>query len=196
MKHTLLALCMLIAVFSNVKADYTITWTPPTENTDGSPLTDLAGYDLWCIPEANTYGTPMVIDDPQQTSYFKFWPSPAGDWKCKMRAFNEGGQRSDDSPEIFFTLFDVDGDGNPEVVKPGAPDPDDPDAIVPTRVNSLEITRKGYWVIEGPDGELLQKADGSTRQVTSRDEAYEYITQDGRDGTFTILPPTYEVEWQ
>jgi len=188
-------LVALLFSFGVAQADYTITWTPPTENTDGSPLTDLAGYDLWCIPEANTYGNPLIIDDPQQTSYFKFWPSPAGDWKCKMRSFNESGQRSEDSSEIFFTLVDIDGDGNPEVLKPGAPDPHDPDNIQ-IRSNAMEITRKGYYTIVSPDGDLLTKPDGSTRQCTSRDECYEYITKDGRPGVFTLNTPTFEVKYE
>ncbi len=53
----------------------------------------------------------------------------------------------------------------------------------------MKITRSGYYTITGPDGELLIKADGSLRQVTSRDEGYERITEDGRNGIFTMHCP-------
>jgi len=53
----------------------------------------------------------------------------------------------------------------------------------------MEVTRKGYYTIVGPDGLILLKSDGTVRQVTSRDECYERITDDGRGGDFTILCP-------
>ena len=91
-------------------AGYTVTWVAPTENTDGSPLTDLAGYKLWCLYAENDYGNPAIIP-PEDTRYVKDWAGP-GDWKCKMRAFNTAGVDSADSQEVFFTLVDTDGDGN------------------------------------------------------------------------------------
>jgi len=56
----------------------------------------------------------------------------------------------------------------------------------------MKITRKGYYTITGPDGELLQR-DSGTLQVTSRDECYEHITEDEREGVYTIHPPKREV---
>ncbi len=58
----------------------------------------------------------------------------------------------------------------------------------------MKITRKGYYTITGPDGHLLAKPDGSVLQVTSRDEAYERVTEDGRDGTFTVQCPDRSVD--
>jgi hypothetical protein len=58
----------------------------------------------------------------------------------------------------------------------------------------VKITRSGYYTITGPDGELLTKLDGSLRQVTSRDEAYERITEDGRIGKFTMHCPDRYVD--
>jgi len=57
----------------------------------------------------------------------------------------------------------------------------------------MKITRKGYYTITGPDGDLLWRDDKLLR-VTSRDEAYEQITEDGRGGTFTIKCPDREVD--
>jgi hypothetical protein len=58
----------------------------------------------------------------------------------------------------------------------------------------VKITRSGYYTITGPDGDLLTKPDGLLRQVTSRDEAYERITEDGREGRFTMHCPERYVD--
>jgi hypothetical protein len=42
----------------------------------------------------------------------------------------------------------------------------------------LKITRKGFYTIDRPDGTKLRRPDGKIRRVTSRDECYEYITED------------------
>ena len=57
----------------------------------------------------------------------------------------------------------------------------------------MKITRKGYYTITGPDGVLLEREAGKVLQVTSRDECYERITEDGREGIFTIQCPNREV---
>jgi len=179
--------------FMPVQADYTVTWTPPTENTDGSPLTDLAGYKLWCLYATNNYGNPQIINDPQQVSYHEDWAGP-GDWKCKMRAFNSAGVDSADSVEVFFTLLDPDGDGNGHTqqnLPPIEPPP------IPVRGNQLDITRKGYYTILGPDGDTIMKEDQSgPRQCTSLIECVEWVTKDGRPGAFTITQPPYEVKYE
>lgn len=196
---------LALFLFTNTAlAGYTLTWTPPTENVDGSPLTDLAGYHIWCIPADRTYGNPLVINDPTQFEYVSDWASPEGPWKCKMRSFNTSGVVSADSQEVLWECVDPDGDGNcqssttVEIPAPGEPLVviQCPTCEAGTRSNEFTVTRKGYFTITGPDGVLLTKPDGTDRQVTSKDEAFEYITKDGRDGVFTINPPAYEVEWQ
>jgi len=63
----------------------------------------------------------------------------------------------------------------------------------------MKITRKGYYTIRCPDGELLTKSDGTTRRAVTRDDCYEYITEDAAqyddDEThiYRIIPPEYEV---
>jgi hypothetical protein len=60
----LAALVSIVCVSSTALADgatlaslyqtYTLTWTPPTENVDGSPLTDLLGYYIYSGPSPDT----------------------------------------------------------------------------------------------------------------------------------------------
>lgn len=42
----------------------TLSWTPPTENTDGSPLVDLASYRIYYGLAVGDYPNQVVIDNP------------------------------------------------------------------------------------------------------------------------------------
>ncbi|HZX49313.1 MAG TPA: fibronectin type III domain-containing protein, partial [Nitrospirota bacterium] len=44
-----------------------LTWDPPTTNSDGSPLTDLAGYKVYYGPTSGNYSA--VIDVANVTGY-------------------------------------------------------------------------------------------------------------------------------
>lgn len=238
------SLLLLMLVSFNTAADYTVCWTPPTENTDNSALTDLAGYNLWAIPATRTYGNPQVFsvapteicaqnrgpadchfEEDGKMCYHKFWPSPEGPWKLKMQAFNTAGVTSANSTEIFFELKDLNGDGNPDVVGgrdpgpvvvpppdpiepppipeippvpeiPPPPDPIEPPPPVEASGSVMTVTRKGYYLILGPDGLSLQKSTGGARQLTTPEEAFEWISKDGRAGVFIILQPNIEVEYE
>ena len=58
----------------------------------------------------------------------------------------------------------------------------------------MRITRKGYYTIQKPDGSPLLKPDGELRQATTRDDCYEYISEDGDKGVYVITSPDREVE--
>lgn len=45
----------------------TLSWTAPTENTDGSELADLAGFKVYHGPDENNLNNIIEVDDPQQT---------------------------------------------------------------------------------------------------------------------------------
>jgi hypothetical protein len=47
----------------------TLTWTPPTTNTDGSPLTNLAGYKIYWGPSQGNYPSSVTLNNPGLTSY-------------------------------------------------------------------------------------------------------------------------------
>ncbi len=46
-----------------------LKWTAPTLNTDGTPLTNLAGYVISWGPSAGNYPDTLTINSPQTTSY-------------------------------------------------------------------------------------------------------------------------------
>lgn len=47
----------------------TLSWTPPTENTDGSTLTNLAGYKIYYGTSAGNYTSTVDLANPGLTSY-------------------------------------------------------------------------------------------------------------------------------
>jgi hypothetical protein len=47
----------------------TLSWTPPTQNTDGSQLTDLAGFKVYWGPAAGNYPNSATLTNPGLTSY-------------------------------------------------------------------------------------------------------------------------------
>ena len=47
----------------------TLSWTPQLENTDGSPLMDLAAYKLYYGTAMGTYPNEILIDNPGITTY-------------------------------------------------------------------------------------------------------------------------------
>jgi len=47
----------------------TLSWSPPTENEDGSPLTDLAGYKIYYGTSPGVYETVISIDNPGIATY-------------------------------------------------------------------------------------------------------------------------------
>ncbi len=47
----------------------TLSWTPPTENTDGTALTDLAGYRIYWGTTVGSYPNSLTIDNPGITTY-------------------------------------------------------------------------------------------------------------------------------
>lgn len=47
----------------------TLSWAAPTENEDGTPLTDLAGYRIYWGTTPGTYTDSVTLDNPGLTSY-------------------------------------------------------------------------------------------------------------------------------
>ena len=47
----------------------TLSWAPPTQNTDGSALTDLAGFKIYWGPAAGTYPNSVTLNNPGLSTY-------------------------------------------------------------------------------------------------------------------------------
>lgn len=47
----------------------TLNWNAPTQNTDGSPLTDLAGFNIYFGKSQNNFSNRIRIDNPSISTY-------------------------------------------------------------------------------------------------------------------------------
>jgi hypothetical protein len=80
-----------------------LSWEPPTQNTDGSLLEDLAGYKIYYGTSPGVYSQTIVLDDKTLTSYLVENLGPA-QWYFKMTAYNELGLESVDTEELSKTI--------------------------------------------------------------------------------------------
>lgn len=74
-------------------ATATITWTAPTENTDGSPVTNLAGYQISYGTNPQELNSTVTVNDASATSYVLKGLDP-GDYYFVVVAFNSSGASS------------------------------------------------------------------------------------------------------
>lgn len=70
-----------------------LSWLPPTENTDNSVLTDLAGYKIYYGTSPSNYNTPIIINDSGLSSFLVEGLGNS-DWYFVMTAFNSSGIES------------------------------------------------------------------------------------------------------
>jgi hypothetical protein len=71
----------------------TLSWTPPTRNTNGSTLTNLAGYRIYYGTSTSTLNRSVQIANPGLSTYVVTNLSPAT-WYFSVRAFNSAGAES------------------------------------------------------------------------------------------------------
>lgn len=80
-----------------------LSWTPPTTNTDGTPLTDLGGYKLYCGPKTGNY---TVVKDVANIVEYLILNvvSKDGTYFCAVTAYNIPGNESGYSNEVNFSI--------------------------------------------------------------------------------------------
>jgi hypothetical protein len=81
----------------------TLSWTPPTENEDGSQLTDLAAYRIYWSRAGESYGPPATISNPTVTRYVVEGLAP-GTYEFVASAVNGLGVESRFSNVITRTV--------------------------------------------------------------------------------------------
>jgi hypothetical protein len=82
-----------ITVLAVASGSATLSWTPPTTNTDGSPLTNLAGYRVYWGPSAGTYPNSVTVNNPGLSSYVVSNLAP-GTYHFTVTAVNSSGVES------------------------------------------------------------------------------------------------------
>lgn len=84
----------------------TLTWTPPSENTDGSQLTDLASYDIYYdAVSGGPYTNTVIVADPAATG-FVVAGLATGNWCFVVTATNANGIESEVSNEACKVIAD------------------------------------------------------------------------------------------
>jgi hypothetical protein len=81
----------------------TINWQPPTENTDGSNLKDLAGYDIHYGTSSGNYTQTITVSNPGLATYVVDNLSP-GKYYFAVAAVNSKGTESPLSSEVTATV--------------------------------------------------------------------------------------------
>ena len=85
-----------------VNGSINLSWAAPTENVDGTPLTDLAGYRVYFGNRPRAYDESREVTDPSATSTTIALPS--GDYYVAMTALDQEGNESAYSNEVLKTV--------------------------------------------------------------------------------------------
>jgi hypothetical protein len=88
-----------IEVVQHASGLVTLSWTPPTENEDGSTLEDLAGYRIYMGRNPNSLSRVIVLNNPGLTRYVIENLSPAT-WHFAMTSVNGEGRESHKSAVV------------------------------------------------------------------------------------------------
>ena len=81
----------------------TLTWAAPTQNTNGTPLTNLAGYHIYYGTSAGNLNQSVQIANPGLTSYV-LNSLPAGTWYFSINDYTTAGVESAVSNIVSTTV--------------------------------------------------------------------------------------------
>lgn len=80
-----------------------LEWTAPTQNTDGTPLTNLAGYKIQWGTSAGALTNTFTLAQPAATTYTVTGLTPAT-WFFGIRAYNTANVESALTPAVSKTV--------------------------------------------------------------------------------------------
>ena len=83
----------------------TLGWQPPTQNTDGTPITDLAGYKIHYGKSSASYDQTVTVSNAGLTRYVVD-NLPSGTYYFAITAYNSKGMESPLSGEISTAVVD------------------------------------------------------------------------------------------
>lgn len=170
----------ILASWVNVAhaADAILTWTAPTQNEDGTPLTDLAGYIVSystdpAIPATNLQT--LTLNDKALTTY-TVTGLAAGKWYFAMRAVNAAGTNSARSTIASVTL--------------AAPPPPVPKPPGDLKVSTPSVPNTAYSVIKSA-GQLVLLPVGTVPADTACDSSQAVV----KNGVQFYVVPTEKATW-
>jgi hypothetical protein len=93
-----------LAAFSiTVTGNATLSWTAPTQNTDGTPLTNLAGYTIYYGTSASALTQTIQVASPSATSYVVSGLS-SGTYYFAIAAYTTVGTQSAQTAAVSDTI--------------------------------------------------------------------------------------------
>ena len=92
-----------ISVLQSAAGSVTLSWLPPTENADGSALTNLAGYRIHFGRSVDAMNRVIVLGNPGLTRHVVENLSPAT-WYFAMTSINAKGKESKRSTVVSKTV--------------------------------------------------------------------------------------------
>ncbi len=81
----------------------TLSWLPPTQQLDGTPIDSIAGYRLLYGQTSGQYGQSVTIDNPGITSYMIEGLTP-GDWYFAIQTLDGAGLYGPPSAELSKSI--------------------------------------------------------------------------------------------
>ena len=88
---------------SGASSSVTFSWVPPTDNSNGTPLTNLAGYKIHYGKSSQDYTEVVALNNPSLNRYV-LDSLPSGTYYFAITAYNSAGVESALSGEISTTL--------------------------------------------------------------------------------------------
>jgi hypothetical protein len=80
-----------------------LSWFPPTQNADGSALTDLAGYRIYYGRKVDALNQVITLRNPGLTRLV-IEDLTSATWHFSMTSFNSSGTESERSPTVSKTV--------------------------------------------------------------------------------------------
>lgn len=90
---SLAAFSISVSAASSATGRATLSWTPPTRNTDGSTLTNLAGYRIYYGTSSSTLNKTITISNASVSTYV-VEDLTAATWYFAVKAYNTTGVES------------------------------------------------------------------------------------------------------
>ncbi|HEY6454240.1 MAG TPA: putative Ig domain-containing protein [Steroidobacteraceae bacterium] len=89
---------------SAATSSITLSWTEPTTDTDGSPLTNLASYIVYYGTASQAYTNTIVVSNPDELSYVVGSLVVGQTYYFAVKAVTSSGTQSGFSPEVSTTI--------------------------------------------------------------------------------------------
>jgi hypothetical protein len=94
-----------ITVAAASTGSITVSWVPPTQNTNGTPVTGLSGFRVYYGTASRQYAQSVLVSSPSLRSVVVEGLSPGTTWYFGVKSVTNTGVESDYSNEAVKTLL-------------------------------------------------------------------------------------------